>query len=159
MSDKLNFCTKHGVSYVHECHSCYREQSECIHGVPFDSECGECKEDVQIVKAGKERSCSVKLNNSVNNGGLKFDQDKVMLSLVTPDFVYGVGEVLTFGAKKYAPNSWQTVSDAKRRYEDALYRHWLAYLSGEEIDKESGLSHLKHLATNAMFLMHFESVK
>ena len=90
------------------------------------------------------------------NRGLKFDKDKVMLSLVSSNFVYGVGEVLTFGAKKYAPNSWQTVPDAKKRYEDALYRHWLAYLNGERIDKESGLSHLKHLATNAMFLLHFE---
>lgn len=43
--DKLNFCTKHHTSYVTECHSCYREKTECIHGVTFDSECGECIED------------------------------------------------------------------------------------------------------------------
>lgn len=91
--------------------------------------------------------------------GLKFDQDKVRLSLITPNFVNGVGEVLTFGAKKYAPNSWQTVPNAKERYEDALYRHWLAYLGGDKVDKESGLSHLKHLATNAMFLLYFEEAE
>ena len=135
---------------------------KCEHGVPFDSECGECEEDAKIVKAGKERSFEKEIEDcrkvglEMINRGLKFDKDKVMLSLVSSNFVYGVGEVLTFGAKKYAPNSWQTVPDAKRRYEDALYRHWLAYLNGERIDKESGLSHLKHLATNAMFLLHFE---
>ena len=67
MSDKLNFCKKHGTTYVHECHSCYREQSACIHGVPFDSECGECEEDAQIVKAGKERSCYENPNNLIEN--------------------------------------------------------------------------------------------
>ena len=36
---------------------------KCDHGVPFDSECGECQEDAMLVKAGKERSCSVIPNN------------------------------------------------------------------------------------------------
>lgn len=46
--NKLNFCTKHHTSYVTECHSCYREKTECIHGVPFDSECGECEELIKL---------------------------------------------------------------------------------------------------------------
>lgn len=37
---------------------------KCEHGVPFDSECGECEEDAQIVKAGKERICKEKLDSS-----------------------------------------------------------------------------------------------
>lgn len=86
--------------------------------------------------------------------GLKYDDGKLLVSLVQPEFIKGVAEVLTFGAAKYKPNSWQTVPDAKRRYEDALYRHWLAYLEGERLDSESGLEHLKHLACNAMFLLH-----
>lgn len=91
--------------------------------------------------------------------GMKFDSDKLMMTLVTPSFVKGVAEVLTFGAKKYAPNSWQTVPDATRRYEDALYRHWLAYLEGEQLDSESGLEHLKHIACNAMFLLYLNNNK
>lgn len=89
-----------------------------------------------------------------NSEGKKYDSGKLLVSLVQPEFVKGVAEVLTFGANKYAPNSWQTLPDAKRRYEDALYRHWLAYLGGEQLDNESGLEHLKHLATNAMFLLY-----
>lgn len=94
--------------------------------------------------------------NSANGTGMKYDNGKLLMTLVSPQFVDGVAEVLTFGAEKYEPNSWQSVPDAKRRYEDALYRHWNAYLKGETTDKESGLSHLKHLACNAMFLLHFE---
>lgn len=70
MSDKLNYCKKHGTTYATECHSCYHEQSACIHGVPFDSECGECIEDAQIVKAGKGRICKEKLDSlSTQIGG------------------------------------------------------------------------------------------
>ena len=67
MNDELKYCKKHHHTYVHECVDCYRESTECIHGVPFDSECGECQEDAKIVKAGKERSCSVILNNSIES--------------------------------------------------------------------------------------------
>lgn len=42
------------------------------------------------------------------------------------------------------------------RYRDALYRHWLAYLGGEERDAESGLPHLWHLACNVAFLIEME---
>lgn len=97
---------------------------------------------------------SGKIGQKPTNEGLKYDDGKLLVTLVQPEFIKGIAEVLTFGAHKYAPNSWQTVEDGKRRYEDALYRHWLAYLSGDKIDKESGLGHLKHLACNAMFLLY-----
>ena len=89
-----------------------------------------------------------------NSEGLKYDNGKLLMSLIDPKFVQGVAEVLTFGANKYAPNSWQTVPDAKRRYEDALLRHTYKYLEGELKDKESGLEHLKHMACNIMFLLY-----
>lgn len=109
------------------------------HNVNFEEECHLCYKN-------KEQ-------------GLKYDDGKLLVTLVQPEFVKGVAEVLTFGAKKYKPNSWQTVEDGKRRYEDALYRHWLAYLEGEEKDPESNLEHLKHLACNAMFLLYLNKDK
>ena len=67
-----------------------------------------------------------------------------------------VAAVLTYGAVKYARDSWQTVPDAKRRYEDALDRHLNAWKSGEQRDEESGMLHLAHAACNALFLLWFE---
>lgn len=89
---------------------------------------------------------------------MKHDSDKCMVSLVDPNFTIGVGNILTFGAKKYAINNWQLADDVQR-YKDAAYRHFLAYLSGELIDPESNLPHLDHLAANVMFLRYFEHGK
>jgi hypothetical protein len=66
---------------------------------------------------------------------VKHDEHKIMLVLVDPHFVNGVGGVLTFGAEKYGPNEWQKCDDINR-YKSSAYRHWNAYLSGEIYDPE-----------------------
>jgi len=83
----------------------------------------------------------------------KHDTGKPMVSLVESEFILGVAEVLTMGAKKYAIDNWKLMTDEDiRRVKDSLLRHTLAYTSGELIDKESGLSHLYHAGCNLMFL-------
>ena len=91
-----------------------------------------------------------------NNTGRKDDQGKNRLDLIEPEFIEGVGKVLTFGAEKYEENSWQKVDNAENRYYAAAMRHLLAWRKGEKIDPESGLNHLDHVACNIMFLQHFE---
>ena len=90
--------------------------------------------------------------------GLKYDAGKLRYSLIPPEALRGLAEVLTFGAEKYEPNSWQEVENAEERYLDALIRHIEAYRSGEALDPESGLHHLKHAACNVAFLIHFAEV-
>lgn len=86
--------------------------------------------------------------------GLKYDDGKVRLELVPPSLVLAVGEVLTFGAKKYEANSWRGVS--AERYQGALLRHLMAYMDGEINDAESGFPHLWHVACNVAFLIELE---
>lgn len=88
--------------------------------------------------------------------GRKDDKEKNRLDLIEPEFIEGIGEVLTFGADKYEPNNWQNVEDAKNRYYAAALRHLMAWRKGEKLDPESGISHLDHVACNIMFLQHFE---
>lgn len=95
----------------------------------------------------------------MENKGMKFDENKLHLELIPPSLIIGVGEVLTYGAKKYAPNNWRYVTHAKERYQGALMRHWYAYLAGEKLDEESGLPHLYHVATNIAFLIELEKEK
>ena len=87
----------------------------------------------------------------------KYDKDKTKLSLIEPAFIVGLGDVLTFGAKKYGVDNWKNATSKDvSRYKDALLRHIFAYLDGEKCDKETNLSHLYHAACNLMFLDYFE---
>lgn len=91
-----------------------------------------------------------------NETGLKYDEGKARFDLIEPEFEEDVALILTMGANKYAPNSWQNVEDGVNRYYAALRRHINAWRKGEKTDPESGMSHLAHAACNIMFLMHAE---
>lgn len=85
----------------------------------------------------------------------KADGGKLRPTLVPTGMILAVAAVREYGCKKYSdPDNWKRVEP--QRYRDALYRHWLAYLSGETHDEESGLPHLWHLATNAAFLIELD---
>ena len=86
---------------------------------------------------------------------MKFDGDKCRLDLIEPAFTEGVGNVLTFGAKKYEAESWKTLEDGLRRYLTAAERHILAIKKGEFTDSESGLPHAYHAATDLMMVQWF----
>lgn len=91
-------------------------------------------------------------NATENAAAAKFDAGKVRPTLVPVSLVNAVAAVRTYGVEKYgSTENWRLVE--RERYEDALYRHWLAYLDGEGTDKESGLPHLWHIACNAAFLI------
>lgn len=86
---------------------------------------------------------------------MKNDSGKIRPTLVPTSLMYAVTAVREYGCSKYKdPDNWRTVEP--QRYRDALYRHWLAYLSGEDDDTESGLPHLWHIACNAAFLIDLE---
>ncbi len=86
---------------------------------------------------------------------LKQDAGKLRLDLIPPEAIRSLGEVLTFGLGTHDENGWLNLEGW--RVVASLKRHLLAWEEGEKADKDSGLSHLKHLLTNAMFLDTLES--
>ena len=93
--------------------------------------------------------------------GKKNDQGKLRYDLVTNSCYKGIAEVLTHGAEKYSDNNWKDVEDSIDRYYAALMRHLIDWKTQFEsglfpVDSESDLSSMKHVLTNAMFLLHFE---
>jgi len=90
-----------------------------------------------------------------NEKGLKFDGGKLRWSLIPFSAVEDVVKVLTVGEKKYKKDNWKYVDNAVERYTDALFRHLSAWMKGEQLDKETGLSHLAHACTNILFLIWF----
>lgn len=92
-------------------------------------------------------------------GGLKDDSGKEQPRLLHQGCPLALAEVvktLTFGARKYAPNSWQLVEDAANRYQDASYRHDSKRCQGELIDPETNVRHRAHHIINELFLLELE---
>lgn len=91
--------------------------------------------------------------------GIKHDQDKPHMNLLlqeVPNALVEVSKALRMGELKYGRENWKKVENPEDRYLAALLRHLVAIQMGEKQDKESGLSHLAHVAVNAMFLLDYE---
>jgi len=84
-------------------------------------------------------------------GGVKDDSGKLELSLLPWDSLEEITKILMLGAKKYSADNWKRVEPV--RYVDALYRHLSAFMRGEALDPESGISHLAHAGCNLLFMI------
>ena len=90
--------------------------------------------------------------------GLKNDffDDKMRWDLLPMQEIEDIVRVYHLGAKKYAENSWQNVSNGFERYRAALMRHMMAYIDGERYDRELGVNHLASVAWNAIALLWYD---
>jgi len=87
--------------------------------------------------------------------GVKYDNQKPRMDLIPPEAMNELATILTYGAGKYADHNWRKGLHYSRVYAAAL-RHLLAFWSGENLDPESGLSHLSHALCNVAFLVTYE---
>lgn len=83
--------------------------------------------------------------------GKHFDQGKPPVHLIPSEAIIGIAKALDFGAKKYGEYNFR-LGMKHTKIIDSLLRHTLAYLSGEDNDPESGLSHIHHLGANYAML-------
>jgi hypothetical protein len=83
----------------------------------------------------------------------RFNTGKSQLSMIleAKHALEGIASVMQFGAQKYERSNWRR-GLKHTQICDSMLRHLSAYLSGETYDKESGLHHAFHIATNALFL-------
>lgn len=87
--------------------------------------------------------------------GIKHDQGKSELALLPFDGLSEIAKVLTHGATKYSPHNWRQGFKWSRLI-SATLRHLFAWISGEDKDPETGLSHLAHAGCNILFLIEHE---
>ena len=73
----------------------------------------------------------------------KHDTGKPRLDLIPPEAIDALGAVLTMGAAKYGDRNWEQGLTYSRVFA-AAQRHLWAFWRGEDVDPESGLSHLDH---------------
>ena len=88
-------------------------------------------------------------------GSVRKNAGKPKMSHIDPEFILGMAKVLTIGEKKYEAFNWAKGNNMLVPYDSAM-RHILSYISGENLDEESGESHLFHAAVNLMFMYYYE---
>jgi len=97
--------------------------------------------------------------------GRKDDGGKVRLDLIPPELIFAVGQILTFGAVKYADRNWEQGMKWGRVF-GALMRHMWCWWGGKgpttksflfgSTDDETQYSHLWHAACCIAFLIAYE---
>lgn len=96
----------------------------------------------------------IHMANKVDGQGERKNDGKLPLELVPVSAITGMAEVLQAGAKKYAPRNWERGMHWSVCYA-SMMRHMLKWFNGQDLDEETGLSHLKHVLTNAAFLIQY----
>jgi hypothetical protein len=75
--------------------------------------------------------------------GTKHDSGKPPVTLIPSEFILGLAEVFGKGALKYGRHNFRDGIEISRTL-DAALRHILAFSEREDLDPETGLSHLFH---------------
>jgi len=86
----------------------------------------------------------------------KAHPDKPRMDLIPPEIMTAMGTVMAHGAKKFAERGWEEGVEWGI-YFAALQRHVWAWQGGEDIDMESGHSHLWHAACCLAILVAYEA--
>lgn len=110
--------------------------------------------------ASNRCTCHVALSSNQESlsEGVKHDQDKPDMSLLSTIALVKVAKVMSFGKKKYTAHNWRG-GFAWSRPLAAAARHLYAYIGGEDLDPESGLSHLAHACCCLFFILEFEETR
>lgn len=85
---------------------------------------------------------------------VKADEEKNKLYLLPFDALEVVGDVLTYGARKYGERNWEKGMHWSRLLGAAM-RHLFAVGQGRIIDPESNKPHLAHAACCILFLLSY----
>lgn len=89
---------------------------------------------------------STKPTNPKDAVGVK----KVPLSTVSCPVIMEMALSMQEGALKYGKHNWRAIGVRSSIYYDAAMRHLMAWWEGEDVDPDSGLSHV----TKAMACLH-----
>jgi len=86
---------------------------------------------------------------------LHYSAGKSGVDQIPPAALLAIGDVFSYGEKKYFRGNWLKGNDWHEFLGSAL-RHLLKWADREDVDPESGLPHLSHAAWNILALMHYQ---
>lgn len=93
----------------------------------------------------------------MSDKGVKHDQGKPRLSLLSKESLIAEARAFEYGAIKYDKNNYKKGMEWSRVL-DAALRHITAFNAKQDMDTESGLNHLWHAkACLAMLIYYYEN--
>ena len=152
--DGAMYCTGEGFYKVHDTLDVLMHFNPVGEWVPSVYTFEQLKAQPGYCKRPRAASRMDVIGQNGNTGehyGVKHDDDKPRYDLLPPIAIDKMAQVLTFGAKKYAPDNWRHVEI--ERYKAAMLRHSFAILRGETNDPETGLPHAAHVMCCAAFIV------
>lgn len=103
-------------------------------------------------KPNQQRSRKAEIDPDENASRDNEGKAELSYMLEFPYACEAVSAVAAFGNEKYSRGNWMK-GFPQLQLIDSLQRHLMAYTNGEDLDPESGLPHLSHVAWNAMVLI------
>jgi len=89
------------------------------------------------------------------SNGKRFNKGKSRMSLIPFSALRAIGDVFSYGERKYEANNW--LKGMKWSFmADCMLRHYERFSMGETVDEESGCLHSAHMAWNAIGLLTYE---
>ncbi len=82
------------------------------------------------------------------------DAGKIRVDLFPVAGFMATSQALEFGTSKYGDYNWQQGIEYRRIYASTI-RHMMAWYGGQDLDPESGLSHVAHASCNIQMLLHY----
>lgn len=101
------------------------------------------KETAQVDYSLYDRAMG--LPSKSNNPKRQFGVKKPSAQFIPPVAILEESVVMALGAAKYGAFNWQNDPVDATTYYSAAIRHLLQWYSGEDVDAESGASHLAHV--------------
>ncbi len=92
------------------------------------------------------------------NPKTQFGLQKPQLSLIPSSALIELAAAMALGASKYQAYNWRTDGVSASVYLDAAERHLRYFLDGEDLDPESGASHLGHVMACCAILIDAKAV-
>jgi hypothetical protein len=95
-------------------------------------------------------------NADPEKGGVKHDEGKRVYAYLPYDAIEEVLKVLELGADKYGKANWTRGMDYSRAFNAAQRHQKQWFYEQQDLDPESGITHLAHAVASLLFLITFQ---
>lgn len=109
--------------------------------------------DVKPLTEGVFHAPSVEQNTVPNDPKGEVGATKPPLGLIPPIAMEAAAWAHKLGSEKYGTFNWRATGVCASTYVSAMMRHLNAWRDGEDLDPESGVSHLGHVIASANILL------